>query len=245
MGLFLTIKKLIPASFVCEPPGFISLKPCKSIWTFAPSSTTNWMPCKKAPPGTICKLNCKRFVCWFQKCSCMRNTNCNVHSWQMCQHRLCSQPRCRWDLRIQFRDFKCLLKPRMFNTESFEHSEQAQDWRKGVACILYHYQLHFIFNWFKHLKVVCKYLLCSNRWSIKVYCKNDRRGSGGTLRQKKTRLKLIWASININQYQSALIIINQYLSASMSTNQLQSASISIKHDQSASVSISISINQHL
>ena len=31
MGLFLTIKKLIPASFVCEPPGFISLKPCKSI----------------------------------------------------------------------------------------------------------------------------------------------------------------------------------------------------------------------
>ena len=155
------------------PPGFISPQALQIHLNICTKPTTNWMPGKKAPRGMICKVNCKRFVCWFQKCSCMKKqTKCNIHSWQMCQHRLCSQPRCRWSLRIQFRDFKCLLKPPMFNTESFEHSEQAQDWRKGVACILYHYQLHFIFNWFKHLKVICKFLLCSNRWSIKVYCNN-------------------------------------------------------------------------
>ena len=62
----------------------------------------------------------------------------------------------------------------------------------------------------------------------KLIYKNDRRSSGGTLRQQKTWLNLIWASISIHQHHSALISINQH----------QSASITIKHNQSASVGIS-------
>ena len=70
--------------------------------------------------------------------------------------------------------------------------------------------------------------------------KIDRRSSGGTLRQKKTRLNLIWALISISQHQSATISINKQISASISTNQLQSESIGINQNQSAS----IRINQH-
>ena len=98
--------------------------------------------------------------------------------------------------------------------------------------------------------------------------KIDRRSSGGTLRQKKTCLNLISASISISQHQSAFISIHQHQSAqirniqrqwaSISINQHQSAPISIKHNQSASASITqhqsayqpayrsaYSINQHL
>ena len=64
--------------------------------------------------------------------------------------------------------------------------------------------------------------------------KNDRRSSGGTLRQKKTWLNLIGASISINQHQSASICINRHQSASISINQNQSASIN-KKNQSASI----------
>ena len=82
-----------------------------------------------------------------------------------------------------------------------------------------------------------------------------RKDSGGTLRQKKTLLSLVWAPIKINQHQSAPININQNQSSSISINQHQSALISTNQHQSASISIdqhqsaqhqsaSISTNQH-
>ena len=58
--------------------------------------------------------------------------------------------------------------------------------------------------------------------SIKI----DRRSSEGTIRQKKTWLNLIWASISINQHQFASISIYQHQSAPISINQHQSTSIS-------------------
>ena len=85
--------------------------------------------------------------------------------------------------------------------------------------------------------------------------KNDRRNSGGTLRQKKPRLNLIWVSISIsisfNRHPLVSISINQHLLASISTNPYQSESISIHPNQSVSISInhdqsaSVSINHHL
>ena len=75
-------------------------------------------------------------------------------------------------------------------------------------------------------------LLCSETPSN---TKNDRRSSGGTLRQKKTRLKIIWVSISIYQHQSALI----------STNQHQSLSFSLNHDQSSYQSDTVNIRNWL
>ena len=77
--------------------------------------------------------------------------------------------------------------------------------------------------------------------------KNNQRSSGGTLRQKKTWLTLIWAPISINNHQSASISIIKHQSASISINQHryywsnkhQSVPVSINQHQSASISINL------
>ena len=86
--------KEIVQLLVWELPVFLSPGAvCKSIWTFAPGPTANWVQCKKCSQGhNLYRITEKNLV-WKKfcslKCTMCITHSCNVYFWQMCQQKRC------------------------------------------------------------------------------------------------------------------------------------------------------------